>query len=368
MAQADRGATNLKKPFKEAFSAGFFEAKPDFDTALNEEAPLTALPLNSPIVDIQGEDSTLKIFRYNLATAPDAIKTLHARLEPLLYFFVEAASAIDASDPSWDFLLALKYDLDGALDVAAFATVHKFYVFPDRCRLRLSQVLVLPPFQGQGIGSKIIDAVYLMAESENAVDITLEDPIDDLRRLRDRKDLTAMLPLDWLRQQGQGQLDNVLKEGKGKKPLEEGKESDACWNGKTSALSPSPETLSRIQKELRMSKQQSQRMWENLLYALAANANELAVAAVEGYIRGNFEAQVASAKKGSEGKVVVETPTGFVMLKSKKAAAPGAIPVQGVTAVQQQEAIADAVACRIEEMQRVLGIKVADEEEEEDGQ
>ena len=33
-----------------------------------------------------------------------------------------------------------------------FCTVYNYYAWPDRKRLRLSQILVFPPFQRQGIG------------------------------------------------------------------------------------------------------------------------------------------------------------------------------------------------------------------------
>lgn len=173
--RVEKGATNLAEPFKKTFPAGFYETKQDFDRAFEQEAPLNLSQLGEVVIkaDTQ-QDTTIQVLRSNLATAAETVRSLHAHLEPLLIFFVDAASAIDANDPAWDLLLAVEVANDGSsVDVLGFATVYSFYVYPDRTRLRLSQVLVLPPYQGRGVGSRLVDAVYAMAEKKNAVDITV---------------------------------------------------------------------------------------------------------------------------------------------------------------------------------------------------
>lgn len=54
------------------------------------------------------------------------------------------------------------------------------------------QVLVLPPFQRTGHASVILDALMGLARQGNYVDVTVEDPTEDLQRLRDRVDLKAL--------------------------------------------------------------------------------------------------------------------------------------------------------------------------------
>lgn len=39
-----------------------------------------------------------------------AAQALHARMQPLLLFFVDGGSAVDADDPGWDLLLALRIE------------------------------------------------------------------------------------------------------------------------------------------------------------------------------------------------------------------------------------------------------------------
>ena len=53
-----------------------------------------------------------------------------------------------------------------------FCTVYSFYAFPASTRLRLSQILVLPRYQNQGVGRLLMESVYAMAEARGAQDVT----------------------------------------------------------------------------------------------------------------------------------------------------------------------------------------------------
>jgi histone acetyltransferase 1 len=41
-----------------------------------------------------------------------------------------------------------------------FTTVYEFYGYPEHVRPRISQMLVLPPFQKKGIASGMLQAIY----------------------------------------------------------------------------------------------------------------------------------------------------------------------------------------------------------------
>jgi histone acetyltransferase 1 len=349
-------STDLKTPFTDAFPAGFYEDKPSFDRAFEEEPPLCAKGLGECLASAETTDGTsFSVLHTNLATASDMVRTLHARLEPLLLFFVDAACAIDAADSNWEFLLAVETDANGAPEIVGFATVYRFYVYPDRCRLRLSQVLVLPPHQSRGAGKLIVDAVYDLATRLDAIDITLEDPTDDLRRLRDKKDLQAMLETPWVIEEASTLLTRVLSsKNKGKAPAIGENGAAAPRESNPSPLHPSAETLCKLQKEFRMSKQQARRMWENFMYAMATRKGSMELAAVKGMVLSWVETQVAMAKKGSEGKAIQETDKGFVMCRTKRKVAPGAVPVEEMTAEQMSRAVQAAVDDRIAEIHRTV--------------
>lgn len=99
-----------------------------------------------------------------------------------------------------------------------YTTIYMYYAYPQNIRPRISQMLVLPPFQGQGIGAQLIETVYDKFRNDSKViDITVEDPSDDFRRVRNFvdvklcKDLPAFSP-------------EKLKKGFSKEMVEEAKQ------------------------------------------------------------------------------------------------------------------------------------------------
>ena len=56
---------------------------------------------------------------------------------------------------------------------AGFATLYRFFSWPDAKRLRVSQVCVLPPFQKNGTGAQLLAAAAEHARITGAVDVTV---------------------------------------------------------------------------------------------------------------------------------------------------------------------------------------------------
>lgn len=84
---------------------------------------------------------------------------------------------------------------------AGYTTIYLYYAYPQHRRPRISQMLILPPFQGIGIGAKMLEVIYNKFKNDpNVIDITVEDPSDDFRRIRNYvdaklcKDLPAFSP------------------------------------------------------------------------------------------------------------------------------------------------------------------------------
>ena len=140
-----------------------------------------------------------------------AVYPWHARFEPLILFFIDGASAVDSEDDNWTLLCATRHayasDAEraaivsgaegpgapgGAWSMVAFATVYAFYQYPDRKRARLSQIVVAPPFQRQGLGSALLAATRAVSVKRDFADLTVEDPTPQLRRLRDVADVRAL--------------------------------------------------------------------------------------------------------------------------------------------------------------------------------
>lgn len=87
-----------------------------------------------------------------------------------------------------------------------FSTVYQYYAYLANTRPRIAQMLILPPFQGKGLGVKLLEGVYSnYIGCNNVIDITgnfhinhsrdnkfshfsiisVEDPAEDFQRLRD---------------------------------------------------------------------------------------------------------------------------------------------------------------------------------------
>lgn len=374
------GRTDLTKPFIDAFPSGFFTEKAKFDAALEEEEKLNLATLGATVVtaaETTSRDGThqTQILHSNLSNGTATLRLLHARLQPLLLFFIDAASMIDQEDPNWDVLIAVETpsleNVDIAPRILGFATLYNFWVFPDKQRMRISQVLVLPPYQGTGVGKLLVESAYKIADKRNVIDITMEDPTEDMQRLRDRIDLQRMLKDTWPHLVASSAIRDVLKGAREGQDMGDGK---GVRNHK---LRASAELLQRMRKDFRLSRQQAKRMWESLLYKVALELGAHATAAVEDFIQSTLESQVLEAKQESQDKKMVMTEgQGFVLFKQKPrkngfknpSADQSTLPVEEMSEEKQRAAILEAVNERIEELNRLCSPSSAliDEENDED--
>lgn len=92
-----------------------------------------------------------------------------------------------------------KYKSDNGENLFAtvgYTTVYEYYAYPQHIRPRISQMLVLPPFQKLGIGTKFLETIYNFYQSQKSVvDITVEDPSEDFQRMRNFVDARLCIKL-----------------------------------------------------------------------------------------------------------------------------------------------------------------------------
>uniref|UniRef100_A0A8C9QNU4 Histone acetyltransferase type B catalytic subunit n=1 Tax=Scleropages formosus TaxID=113540 RepID=A0A8C9QNU4_SCLFO len=176
---------------RENIPPGFCSNTDDFITLLEKEANFkpfgSLLHTYSVHSGDEGEDITYQIYKADM-TCP-GFQEYHKRLQTFLIWFIETASFIDVDDDRWDFFLIFeKYNKDGETLFATvgYMTVYNYYVYPDKTRPRVSQMLVLPPFQGEGHGAQLLEAVHRFYCTFPLVqDITAEDPSENYVKLRD---------------------------------------------------------------------------------------------------------------------------------------------------------------------------------------
>ncbi|KXZ53687.1 hypothetical protein GPECTOR_6g604 [Gonium pectorale] len=142
--------------------------------------------------------ASVSVRRFQLSTAPAEVKALHARLEPLLLFTIDGANFIDGDDPQWELLLPVLRAEDGGCLVLGLTTLFNFWAYPASCRSRVSQVLVLSPWQGVGLGKALLKLSYDLAKARNCNDLTVEDPTPNLQRVREKLEVEMMRGLPWV--------------------------------------------------------------------------------------------------------------------------------------------------------------------------
>ena len=68
-------------------------------------------------------------------------------------WFIDGATYIDTDDDQWDYFTLFERFTNSngqsQYALAGFSTVFRFYNYPERIRPRISQILIMPPFQKQ---------------------------------------------------------------------------------------------------------------------------------------------------------------------------------------------------------------------------
>ncbi|KAH3703489.1 histone acetyltransferase type B catalytic subunit-like [Dreissena polymorpha] len=178
---------------------GYYTSIDDFSASVAKDAtfkPFGEL-LHTYTVGKEGRERQFEIYRTDIACP--GFRDYHSRLQTFILFFIDAASYIDVDDDRWSFYLVFeKYKHDGSVMYATvgYMTVYSYYAYPSRVRPRISQVLILPPFQKQGHGAHLLQTFYNRCYGDSEIlDITVEDPSEDFQRLRDFVDARNCMAL-----------------------------------------------------------------------------------------------------------------------------------------------------------------------------
>jgi histone acetyltransferase 1 len=138
----------------------------------------------------------------------------HEQMQTWLLWMIDGASYIDPDDERWEFLTI--YEKTGSEASATngssahlngsaagsryhfvgYCTVYRYFAYPDKLRPRISQFLILPPFQRQGLGAHLLQSLYdRYRGQESVVDIAVEDPAENFSKLRDFVDTRNCMSL-----------------------------------------------------------------------------------------------------------------------------------------------------------------------------
>lgn len=173
----------------EFFPDGYYTNLDEFLSVMEKKAK-TFEPAGEKIEEFTADGRTFQIYLCESSTAN--FQKYHARLESFIFWYIDASSRID-HDERWKFFVAFeKFETnDGETRYASvgYASVYQYFHYPDKVRPRVSQFLILPPFQRKGIGAKLLQKIYSHYQLQETVcDITVEDASEEFQRLRNTID------------------------------------------------------------------------------------------------------------------------------------------------------------------------------------
>ncbi|KAJ3006270.1 histone acetyltransferase 1 [Thoreauomyces humboldtii] len=144
------------------------------------------------------EGVTYELYSANFETP--GFLSFHQRLQVFLLWFIEGASYIEL-DSRWEtVLLFQRREANGRIEwaIVGFMTYYPFFSYQpgslDEKRNRISQFLILPPFQRRGHGGKLYSTMFkIFLNQPDVLQITVEDPNEQFDLLRDHCDLVNLI-------------------------------------------------------------------------------------------------------------------------------------------------------------------------------
>jgi histone acetyltransferase 1 len=225
---------------------------------------------------------------------------LYSRLVPLVLLFVDGSNPIDVTDPDWHlYLLIQKKEEkeDPLYRIVGFTAIYKFYRYPDRLRMRLSQILVLPSFQGKGLGSYLMEVVNNVAITENVYDLTVEEPSEKFQHIRTCIDINRLRSFDPIKPD----IDSAVQ------TLTKGKLSKKA---QIPRFTPPLNAIEKVRESLKINKKQFLKCWEILIY-LALDPIDKYMEDYTSVITNHVRTDILGKDIETPKKQVVDVPSSF---------------------------------------------------------
>ncbi|KAN0075406.1 Acyl-CoA N-acyltransferase [Tylopilus felleus] len=158
---------------------------------------------------------------YHATFEDSGFREYHRRMQIFILLYIEAGSFINEEEDGWEFVMLYekrkRRDGTATYHYIGYSSLYNFYCFPEKVRLRLSQFVILPPYQRQGHGSELYTAIYKFVLSRPDVsELTVEDPAEAFEDLRDRNDLRMLLANERFMSEGFGASSVAASHGGGR--------------------------------------------------------------------------------------------------------------------------------------------------------
>lgn len=313
-----KGITSLKPALQNIFGESLLE-KEEFlqtfsteihyiRTIMSDGAVMLCDPLrkadDASDTHINGDCSTVEVLRTVLHNMP--VGLLYSRLVPLILLLVEGSRPVDVTDPKWEIYFIVKKIKDDSggynMELLGFATVYRFYHYPDTTRLRISQILVLPPYQSQGHGGRLLESIYSVALSENLYDVTVEEPSDYLQQQRACVDTVRLLTFEPIMPAVNSVVrylkDNNLSKRTGKSVYK-------------SHFGPPRHVTDIVRQKLKINKKQFRRCWDVLIYLNLDPKNDRCMENFKACVSDHVKDDILDKDSQTNGKRLIEVPNDY---------------------------------------------------------
>ncbi|WWC60146.1 histone acetyltransferase type B catalytic subunit [Kwoniella dejecticola CBS 10117] len=149
--------------------------------------------------EIKEDEGAVVFEMYKSTWSTPGFREYHRRMQLFILLFIEGGSYVQEDEDSWEFITLFERRKRPNSDIftyhfVGYTSVYPFWCYPDQVRLRLSQFVILPPYQNQGHGSKLYSTLFAsMLSRPEVAELTVEDPAEAFEDLRDRNDLRFLV-------------------------------------------------------------------------------------------------------------------------------------------------------------------------------
>ncbi|KAH6918972.1 histone acetyltransferase type B catalytic subunit [Coprinopsis sp. MPI-PUGE-AT-0042] len=150
-------------------------------------------------LDPTSED-TVEYEVYHATFDTPGFREYHRRMQLFILLYIEGGSYINEDEEGWEFMV-----LVATYHFAGYTSLYSFYHYPEKIRLRLSQFVILTPYQRGGHGSELYKSVYQCVVAQpHIAELSVEDPAEAFEDLRDKNDLQMLLAHEKFMEEGFG--------------------------------------------------------------------------------------------------------------------------------------------------------------------
>ncbi|KAF4614777.1 hypothetical protein D9613_003276 [Agrocybe pediades] len=226
---------------------------------------------NNQALDPSSED-VVEFEVYHATWDTPGFREYHRRMQLFILLYIEAGSYINEDEDTWQFVVLFeKRKRNDASHTTTYhfvgySSLYPFYYYPEKVRLRLSQFVIVTPYQRHGHGSELYKAIYqYILKNPEIAELTVEDPAEAFEDLRDKNDLEMLLSNEQFMEEGFGEKASVGRAGGRGRARKSGRGGEQIL-GKGKLTPPADKVwIEKWRRDLKIAGRQFQRLVEMLI-------------------------------------------------------------------------------------------------------